>query len=353
MDRASISFRIRPPIWMDETIFEELLRVFAEHPGITNEVTLFTAETHAPLPIAILEERMSVAKLRMIHLRESGFRAGINVIATIGHHEENLVNSLAGEYVNLTDIDGNVCRGAFCPNDERVRDFVRRTYEIIASAEPDYIWIDDDVRLFGHMPLTAVCFCDNCLSIFERESGTRYTRASLKAAFDDGHLRDKLAVRLAWLQHNRDTITRLFKLIESTVHGISPSLPLGFMTGDRFYEGYDFDNWAKTLSGPGSAEVIWRPGGGFYSDESLRDLTGKSHDIGRQVSMLPESVVAIQSEIENFPYQALKKGAYTTALEAASHIASGRNSSLPPNSRFCKTTSRCSHILQSNPLMFS
>lgn len=308
---------------MDGTLFDELLRVFALHPDITDEVTLFTAETHAPLPIEALEERMNVAKLRMSHLRGRGYRAGVNVLATIGHHEENLSNSLAGEYVNLTDIDGNICRGGFCPNDERVREFVSRTYELAALACPDYIWIDDDVRLFGHMPIDAVCFCDNCLDIFEQECGTRYTRASLKAAFNEGTVLDKLAVRTAWLQHNRRTITRLFELIESTVHGIIPNLPLGFMTGDRFYEGYDFDNWAKTLAGPDGAEVIWRPGGGFYSDESLKDLIGKSHDIGRQVSKLPESVKVIQSEIENFPYQALKKGAHTTALEAASHIGSG------------------------------
>jgi acetyl esterase/lipase len=52
-------------------------------------------------------------------------------------------------------------------------------------------------------------------------------------------------------------------------------------------------------------------------------LVGKSHDIGRQVSKLPPWVVSIQSEIENFPYQRLKKASNTTALEAASHIGSG------------------------------
>ena len=52
-------------------------------------------------------------------------------------------------------------------------------------------------------------------------------------------------------------------------------------------------------------------------------LAGKSHDIGRQVSLLPPSVVSIQSEIENFPYQRLKKAAHITVLEAASHMAAG------------------------------
>jgi hypothetical protein len=95
------------------------------------------------------------------------------------------------------------------------------------------------------------------------------------------------------------------------------------MTGDRFFEGYDFDNWAKILAGPNHSPVMWRPGGGFYEDSNTRELVGKSHDVGRQVSVLPPYVISIQSEIENFPYQRLKKAANSVVLEACSHIAAG------------------------------
>jgi hypothetical protein len=69
--------------------------------------------------------------------------------------------------------------------------------------------------------------------------------------------------------------------------------------------------------------VYWRPGGGFYEDSSPSGMVGKSHDIGRQVSLLPPSMRSIQSEIENFPYQRLKKAAHITAVEAASHMGAG------------------------------
>jgi len=133
----------------------------------------------------------------------------------------------------------------------------------------------------------------------------------------------KLQIRKRWLQHNRNTITKLFELIEKTVHDLKPSVALGFMTGDRFFEGYDFDGWANVLSGPNKTEVMWRPGGGFYADRTPIELVLKSHDVGRQVALLPESVRSIQSEIENFPYQRLKKAANVVALEAASHQAAG------------------------------
>ena len=72
------------------------------------------------------------------------------------------------------------------------------------------------------------------------------------------------------------------------MHEVKPGLPLGFMTGDRFYEGYDFDRWAGVLAGPGQAR---RSAGGPAADStrttSTAGLAGKSHDIGRQVSLLP------------------------------------------------------------------
>jgi len=323
LDRAFISFRIGVPQWMPEARFRDLLAMFEKHRGATDEITFFTSATHPPLPLEEIEKRARVLALRMPEARKLGCRAGINILSTMGHHNENLPHSLSGEYTRVTDIDGNTCQGSFCPNDPRLREYVRRVYQAVASAGPDYLWIDDDVRLAGHMPVLLTCFCDRCLGLFEKECGTKYTRPALKAAFTAGTPEQRLTLRKAWLQHNRDTIARLFHLIEQTVHAVNPKTPLGFMTGDRFYEGYDFDRWAGILSGPGKAEVRWRPGGGFYEDETMSGLAGKSHDVGRQVSVLPPEVVSIQSEIENFPYQRLKKSAHTTVLEAASHMAAG------------------------------
>lgn len=323
VERASVAFRIGVPQWATEGRFLDLLALLEKYPGATDEITLFTSATHPPLPLDEIRKRADVLAHRMALAREAGYRTGINVLSSMGHHNENLPNSLAGNYTRVTDIDGNTCQGSFCPNDRRVQDYIRRVYHAVALAEPDYIWIDDDVRLAGHMPVSLTCFCDGCLALFAKESGRQYTRPSLKAAFVTGTPQQRLALRKAWLQHNRDTIARLFHLIERTVHGVTPGMPLGFMTGDRFYEGYDFDRWAGVLSGPGRAEVRWRPGGGFYEDDNMAGLAGKSHDVGRQVSLLPLSVSSIQSEIENFPYQRLKKSAHTTVLEAASHMAAG------------------------------
>jgi len=322
IEKAFISFRVGVPIWASEKRCDELFDLFEKYKGVTDEVTFFTSGTHAPLPIDVISQRAGILKERMSQARKHGYKTGINILTTIGHHNENLDNSLKGNYTFMTNIDGEVCNGSFCPNDENMREYIRTLYQVTTRAEPDYIWIDDDVR-FGHMPIGQGCFCDNCLKIFKDETGVAYTRESLKKAMNEGTTEEKLKVREAWLQHNRNTISRLFRLIEKTVHDINPVLPIGFMTGDRFFEGYDFGNWAKILAGPNNVKVMWRPGGGYYNDINTNELAGKSHDIGRQVSVLPDDVVDIQSEIECFPYQRLKKAANIVSLEACSHIAAG------------------------------
>lgn len=321
-EKAFITFRIGSAQSLSEQRFNELLDLFDKYKGVTDDITFFTHTTHAPLPLDEFGRRIGILKERMEQARERGYKTGINILTSIGHHNENLDNSLKGNYTYMTGIDGKVSHGSYCPNDENMKEYIRNIYQITTETNPDYIWIDDDVRL-GHMPIGYGCFCDNCLDIFEQETGAYYTRESLKKAMNEGPVEEKLKLREAWLQHNRNTVAQLFELIEEIVHGISPGMPLGFMTGDRFFEGYDFDNWATILAGEDKTPVIWRPGGGFYSDIIPGGLVEKSHAMGRQVSVLPQSIHKIQSEIENFPYQRLKKAANIVVLEACSHIAAG------------------------------
>jgi hypothetical protein len=323
IEKAFISFRIGVPQWMPENRYRELLALFERYKGVTDEITFFTSATHPPLPLEEIRRRCEILARRIPQAKALGYRAGINVLSTMGHHNENLPNSLAGDFTRVTDSDGNVSLGSFCPNDPQFREYVRQLYRLVAEANPDYIWVDDDVRLAGHMPVGETCFCDRCVTSFAQASGAQYTRASLKDALYAGPVESRLVLRKAWLAHNRATIEALLALVERTVHEVRPGLPLGFMTGERFYEGYDFDHWARVLAGPGGAPVYWRPGGGFYEDTSTGGLAGKSHEVGRQVSLLPAEVVSIQSEIENFPYHRLKKAAHITVLEAASHMGAG------------------------------
>jgi len=317
-----ISFRIAPAQWMIDNQLKELLNLLDEYSGIADELAFFLQDTHSPLPLQVIEPRLERLTKVLPLIRDRGMRAGINVLTTIGHHEENLENSLPSIWQNVVDPYGNKCLGCFCPNDQEYLVYVRSLYTMIAETGPDFIWIDDDVRLFGHKPVKAVCFCNKCVEEFSNEIGKYYTREELVEELE-GNNRYNFELRRKWLEHNRKLIDSLLKLIEETVHKINPKIVLGFMTGDRFYEGYAFERWASTLSRSGRFKIKWRPGGGFYSDERLIELVEKSHEIGRQVSKIPIYVEDIQSEIENFPYHILKKSVKTTIIEAGAHTAAG------------------------------
>jgi hypothetical protein len=321
--KASMSIRVGYTNWHPEAQFNGLMAMFEKCKGFADEIALFTSETHPPLPLAEFERRIKVLSARMKSIQAKGFRAGINVLATLGHHEENLSNSLSQDYQHLMDANGSICKGTICPNDEKSKAYIKKIYELTANAGPDYIWIDDDVRLAGHKPISKSCFCDSCLKVFAEEYGVSYTRDDLAGECVDIPPGAGTEMRKRWLDHNRNTIANLLRLIEQTVHSINPKIQLGLMTGDRFYEGYDFARWAEVLAGPGKVAVMWRPGGGFYEETVPSELFMKSHDIGRQVSVLPESVSQIQSEMENFPYQLYRKTPATTVFEAAAHIGAG------------------------------
>ncbi|MCC6588083.1 MAG: hypothetical protein IT168_15425 [Bryobacterales bacterium] len=323
-DKPLIAFRIGTALWLEDRKLDELLEFFGRHKGAVDELVFFTSNTHPPLPLDVMQARAERLGRKVLpSVRSAGMNAGINILATMGHHSENLGNSLQTNWQRVMDPAGNIAPGVYCPISKELLDYARRIYTWMSQANPDVLWIDDDVRLMGHMPLKATCFCDGCLRRFSAQAGEAVTRERLVERFDSGPTVDRMKWRKAWLEHNRRTINSLFEVIEQATHAAKPDLPLGFMTGDRFYEGYDFAGWARTLAGKRNVEVRWRPGGGFYSDEAPLGMVEKAHAVGRQAAALPDAVKVIQSELENFPYQRLRKSARATVTEAACHMAAG------------------------------
>ena len=320
MDKNKMhSLRVSDAIWMDRNRFGKLLALLNSYPCGIAQISLFTSSTHPPVPLPRMRERARIMRERLRDVREAGLSGGINILSTIGHHEEDLDNCFGGDYYRMTNDMGEICRGSFCMNDERyIEEYVKPVYRILADVHPDHIWIDDDVR-YGHLPIGMGCFCDGCIGKFNRTNNAAYTRDTLREALDAGNL----GLRRAWLDHNIAAIYSLFRVIGSTVRGVDSDIRLGWMTGERYFEGYDFAKFAAALSDGGKHEIMWRPGGGAYTDYCFDDIVEKEEEIGRQNALLPPYVTISLSEIENFPYQLVKKTPTSTALEAALSMTSG------------------------------
>ena len=314
------SVRVPPSSWQEEGAFSELLAFLGGYKDCIRQLAFFSSEFHPPLPLETAELHFRSLKDRMARAREAGFSCGVNILSTVGHHPERMDEALHGPWRRATNIDGEECPASFCPADESyLEEYVKSLYEACCAAKPEFIWIDDDVRS-GHIPIGNGCFCNGCIARFNRENQTIFSRQSLKAALEDS---ENIPLRKRWLRFQSEKIASLFRFIRKTVNACDGNIKLGFMTGERYFDGYDFPLWAEALSENGKYEIMWRPGGGAYGDQPFSGQIEKSKQIGRQCARLPEYVTVVQSEIENFPYRLLQKSPRSTALESLIYVGTG------------------------------
>ena len=323
MKKVIYSVRIGTGHWENDAMFEDLLAHLKKYSDCIQQVAFFTNNFHSPMTLEMAKERCTILKDRVARVKALGMSCGLNILATIGHHPERLEDSAQGDWTYNTNIDGEVCLGSRCMNNPKfLEEYVGPLYRLHCEANPDFIWIDDDVRA-GHLPIGFVCFCDNCIAKFNKDYGYDFTREQLKAAFE---AEGGVELRKQWLSHQTDKYVALFKFIRQTVNAYDDGIMLGMMTGERYFEGYDFAAWAQALSDDGKYEIMWRPGGGNYRDDKKKngeDSFVKSSQVGRQCANLPAYVTSIQSEIENFPHRPMDKGERYTALETLMHVSTG------------------------------
>ena len=312
------SIRIEYPNWISEQRFDDILELIRKYPCNISQIAFITANVHTPVTLADMKERLEILKLRMNKARGEGLSPGINMLATIGHHSEDLKNCFSGNYRRMTNIKGKECKGSFCMADERyINDYVIPVYKMMAETKPDFIWSDDDVR-YQHMPVGKGCFCDGCIEKFNELNKTEYTRETLLKAF-----RKDVELRKRWLEKQALAMKELFGAISSAVRSVDSGIMLGFMCGEWINEGNDFPLWCSALSEKGKYEIMLRPGGSAYSDDKYCDYVFTSGEVGRQNAYLPEYVTSIQNEIENFPHPTFGKTSKSLAAEFVLGITSG------------------------------
>ena len=118
MKKILHSIRVAYDVCENDSQFNQLLELLKKYPCGISQVSLFTSGIHSPRSLAEMEKRASIIKGRLESIRKLGLYAGINNLTTIGHHEEDLEHCVKGNYTNMTGVDGRICRGSFCMNDE-------------------------------------------------------------------------------------------------------------------------------------------------------------------------------------------------------------------------------------------
>lgn len=321
--RTRFSLRIGIGLWSHAQRLEELLEWCRDYRPALDEVALFTSATHAPLPLPELERRAQALGEVLPRFRALGLQAGINHLATLGHADEDVERALREPWQRLTGHDGLTAQACYCASDPRVMAYVGRCYERLAAVGPDFLWVDDDLRLESRGPVRFGCFCERCLKGFSQRTGRPWTRAELLAALNADLAEERLRWRRHWLAHNRGYVADVLRTVRAAVDRVNRRLPLGYMSAELTYSGYGWTEWPVALAGPGALPVKWRPGGGFYTDETPTALLGKAHSVGRQLGGLPDMVIDRPYEHENYPYQPPKKSVTLAMAEVAAALGAG------------------------------
>jgi hypothetical protein len=316
-----LAWRVGVGNYESDAAFDRLLALVREHLAIVDEVALFETITHhLYLPLEVFAERAALMGRRLRALKEAGVAsAGINVLTTIGHLNEGWDYMPPLPFQPMIGHDGSVSKGCACPNTPELREYVRRKYTLVAQERPDFIWVDDDIRMHNH-GVAYACFCPTCLAVLAETTGRRHTRESLVQALSspaEGGLRE------AWVEQNVRSIEALLWEVAQAIREVEAGIKTGLMTagpGWTTYSGQAFERWFPALGATKS-----RPGGGFYADDAPKGMVAKALEVGRQRHGLPEEVTDRQYELENFPYQVLRKAGRTFIDECTLALAAGMN----------------------------
>ena len=236
----------------DEARHDKLFEILKAYPTGIKEIAFFTNNVHSPFTLKEAERRAEKLKEYIKKAKSEGYRAGINHLTTIGHHEEDLDYTLGDKYTYMTGVSGKTCHGSYCMNDDNfINEYVIPLYKMLAKTEPVFILVDDDIR-YGHMPIGYGCFCDKCIEKFNKKNGFNFTRETLIEKLNS----DDVELRKLWLIKQSEAIENILYLIGKAVRSVNENITLGFMTGERYFEGYRFDKWAEALSDGGKYEII-------------------------------------------------------------------------------------------------
>ncbi|HEY3398426.1 MAG TPA: hypothetical protein VGM19_12295 [Armatimonadota bacterium] len=328
--QLTIDFRIGYDHYASEGRLQRLIAFLDRQRSAVDEVSLFTERAHGFHPIGVLRQRLDTIGQALTALRAEGWRVGINVLNTIGHLDESPQRFHRVPWQPMVGHDGTAAEASSCPADSTFLVDVYKRYRMFAGLHPDFIWVDDDVRMAHHPPVVWGCFCPQCLRDFSRRMDRTVSRDHLVELLREESWPEPNHYRSAWVERNSEVLQNLLLAAERGAHEENPQLELGLMVCSLEGNGYsglcDLPKWLDLLSGVNQAPVRLRPGGGFYTDYKPQDCLDKALSMGRTVAYSrPERLSSIQAEIENFPYQRLMKSVQVNLAESAADLGAGCN----------------------------
>lgn len=334
--------RIRQNVESDESEFKMILRLWPEHhrnntlrddlvqamraySGLFDEVW-FCMEFET---LSMDEHRLSAAAMDTACrlLRAIGVDASIQGIS-IGHgdsFESGSDKLIPQQWGTIVDVYGNKTRMSNCPRQQSFLDYITEVYALYAEAcQPKAVWLDDDLRITNHAPARQLCFCDTCLSEFNKLYHTDWDRMSLADALDRNE--GNGLVRRQWIDFSQKSLAGVAAAAARGVHGVSLSTQMGLQHANfhrELMEGRDWNFIFEAMEQETGIVPASRPGNGFYDDHAPRGMIQKAMDMARQIRRLNPDISQITAEVEGYRHCATGKSPHGLCIESLLYLAMG------------------------------
>lgn len=314
-----LAYRIPGINWTPDDNFEHLLTVIRRWHSAIDEISLFVDYSHhGYYPLEEYQAMVPLLKSRMQAIREAGVPSvGLNILCSIGHLDEGFDWLAHPPFQTMVGHDGSTSISCMCIRAPEYLPYLKAKYQILAESEPDFIWIDDDVRM-QHHGVDYPCFCHHCVETFNRRIGASYRRESLVRALDNDQQGN---LRREFLAYNNEALQNLLTAIREAVQEVDPDIKLGLMTANLPWNSYAASDQPGLLKALGATMI--RPGGGFYTDEHPMGLIDKAVKTSQQNAYaldIPDN----QYELEDFP-DCARKSIHIHLLEYATALMAGCN----------------------------
>lgn len=308
----------------DSLTSNELIAALQRYPKFCDEVWFLT-ETPT-IQDMDLHRRSAEQMGRMAQtLRQMGIEASFQFIS-VGHPESSAEkpdpNLFWGTAVGA---GGEKTMAQSCP---RQASFLRHIEQVMAiyarQVQPYGAWIDDDLRLTQHNPAQAICYCDDCINLFNKQHGYSFTRQTLVRALS--HNTDQGKLRGQWIQFSQESLAGVAAAAARGVHTVSPATHMGLQHVNfhrSFLEGYDWNPVFDAFERETHQVPLSRPGHGFYSDAEPRGMLVKGLDMARQIRRLNSNITEIAPEIEGYMHRFSGKSAHGICIETMYYLAMG------------------------------
>lgn len=320
--KPALQFRLESDHTSSDEAWSRTFAMLREVPGLCDEIWFGTGfgmptlETH----------RANAARIRraMEDVRGLGWKAGLQIQATIEHGDPFTEGKdySGRNWTGWTGSSGAEDKYCSCPRDPRFLEYMRQMSRIYAALHPSSVWIDDDLRIDSHYPVSHGsldgCWCDRCVADFSAETGGKWTRRTLEAA-----ARKDARLRVAYEEFSIRSVAAIARVIGEEFHATSPETTLALQHSSHAVR------TEKAIIGAlyeaSGRPVGFRLGWGAYYDVNPNDQIQKSLSSARYTRDFahPEQVCLWTSEIACFPRTYGTKSVQSIVMEGFAGLMHG------------------------------